>query len=85
MIKSYYGEPQQIAKLKDINPVYMTSESPDTIIQSDWLLSGCKNLEKEKVDRLCIWIAEWDENAGSACITYLFDNHKDVKENSSPF
>ena len=82
---SYYGEPQMRALLKDMNPAYMASESPDTVVQYTWKRPECKKLEKENVDSLTIWISELGEDAGCVSITYCFDNHKKVVGEVTPF
>ena len=84
-LKPYYGEPQMRTLLKDINPVYMASESPDTVVQYTWKRPECKKLEKENVDSLAIWINEWGEDEGCVSITYCFDNHEKVMEDVTPF
>ena len=86
MLKNYYGEPQEVKQLKDVDPVYMTSESPDTILQYTWERPECIKLEKENVYRLCIWIVERDQDGGFVRIMYFFDNHKKLVEagNESP-
>lgn len=81
----YYGEPQMRALLKDMNPAYMASESPDTVVQYTWKRPECKKLEKENVDSLTIWISELGEDAGCVSITYCFDNHKKVVGEVTPF
>ena len=85
MLEGYYGKPQEVRQLKDANFVYMTSESPDTIIQYGWKLPECKKLEKENVDSLAIWINEWGEDAGCVSITYCFDNYEKVMGDATPF
>lgn len=86
LLKSYYGEPQEVTQLKDGTQVYMTSESPDTIIQYSWKLPECKKLEKENVYKLYVWIGEMNQDQGIVRIMYFFDNHKKLVEagNASP-
>lgn len=84
-LKPYYGEPQMRTLLKDINPVYMASESPDTVVQHMWKRPECKKLEKENVDSLTILIRELGEDVGDVSITYCFDNHKKVVGDVTPF
>jgi hypothetical protein len=84
-LRAYYGEPQMRTLLKDINPVYMASESPDTVVQHTWKRPECKKLEKENVDSLTILIRELGEDAGYVSITYFFDNHKKVVGDATPF
>lgn len=84
-LKPYYGEPQMRTLLKDINPVYMASESPNTVVQYTWKRPECKKLEKENVDSLTILIRELNEDVGDVCITYCFDNHKKVVGDVTPF
>lgn len=84
-LKPYYGEPQMRTLLKDINPVYMASESPDTVVQHTWKRPECKKLEKENVDSLTILIRELGEDVGDVSITYCFDNHKKVVGDVTPF
>ena len=88
LLKSYYGEPQEVTQLKDGTHVYMTSESPDTIVQYGWRLPECKKLEKENVYRLHIWIGEMNQDQGIVRIMYFFDNYKKLMEagkESPPF
>lgn len=84
-LKPYYGEPQMRTLLKDINPVYMASESPDAVVQYTWKRPECKKLEKENVDSLTILIREFSEDVGDVSITYCFDNHKKVVGDATPF
>jgi len=86
ILKNYYGESQEVKQLKDVDPVYMTSESPDTIYQYAWKRPECIKLEKEKVYSLYIWIVESEQDVGCVRIMYFFDNHKKLVEarNESP-
>ena len=84
-LRAYYGEPQMRTLLKDINPVYMASESPDTVVQHTWKRPECKKLEKENVDSLTILIRELSEDVGDVRITYCFDDHKKVVGDVTPF
>ena len=85
MIEAYYGEPQDMKRLKDHNPVYMTSESPDTIICYDWTLPECKKLEKEKVNWIRVIAHELNQDEGAVAIQYRFDNAEKIIENRPPF
>jgi|GEM_PF-1127622 len=85
LLKSYYGEPQEVTQLKDGTHVYMTSESPDTVVQHTWKRPECKKLEKENVDSLTILIRELSEDVGDVRITYCFDDHKKVVGDVTPF
>ena len=84
-LRAYYGEPQVRTLLKDVNPAYLTSESPDTVVQYMWRRPECEKLEKENVDSLAIWIGELSEDAGVVSIMYRFDNHKKVVGDVTPF
>ena len=84
-LKSYYGEPQEVKRLKDSDPVYMTYESSDTIIQYGWKQPECKKLEKENVYHLRVGIVEAYEDGGFVSLIYEFDNQKNVMEQISPF
>ena len=88
MLEGYYGKPQEVRQLKDANFVYMTSESPDTIVQYGWRLPESEKLEKENVYRLYIWINEVSQSMGRIRIMYFFDNHKklvEAEKESPPF
>ena len=76
VLEHYYGEPQEVKRLEDGDPVYMTSESPDTILQYGWKQPGCIKLGKENVYQLFIWICETNQDQGFVRIMYFFDNHK---------
>ena len=84
-LRAYYGEPQVITLLKDVNLAYLASESPDTVVQYTWRRPECKKLEKENVDSLMIYIGESGEDAGGVSIMYCFDNHKKVVGEVTPF